>query len=227
LYHRGNAPRLQQTRVRDVESVWCRRLAAPGFGSSCTLVHVAIGSRHESNQRASGANVVSMFQRHRAGEISLKSKMNFYCCAIVVRSYPPMAAARRTNATVPVRNARPDQHRRRPARSRSSRSRRHELQAKAMRIGVVLSLFVVLIVAAVFIGGRSVIGPMLQEAMAQRVDLHRKGAIVFTMPDGSFCRHLAYDNKTAELTESAVVQCPEARSHEAARPPSGFAWGAQ
>jgi hypothetical protein len=97
-----------------------------------------------------------------------------------------------------------------------------------MRIGVVLSLFLVLIVAAEFIGGRSVIGPMLQKAMAQPADLYRKAAIVvFTMPDGTFCRHLAYDNKTAELTESAVVQCPEARPHEAARAPSGFAWGAQ
>ena len=36
-----------------------------------------------------------------------------------------------------------------------------------MRLGVVLSLFLVLIVAAVLIGGRSIIGPMLQRAMAE------------------------------------------------------------
>jgi hypothetical protein len=93
-----------------------------------------------------------------------------------------------------------------------------------MRLGVVLSLFLVLIVAAVLIGGRSIIGPMLQ-AMAQPSDSYRKGSVVFTMPDGTFCRHLAYDNKTAALTESAVVQCPEARPREAAHPTSGFAWG--
>jgi hypothetical protein len=96
-----------------------------------------------------------------------------------------------------------------------------------MRLGVVLSLFLALIVAAVLIGGRGVIGPMLQKALAHPVDAHRKGAVVFTMPDGAFCRHLAYDNKTGELVESAVVQCPEARPHEAAHPPSGFAWGSQ
>jgi hypothetical protein len=99
------------------------------------------------------------------------------------------------------------------------------LQAKAMRIGVALSLFLVLVVAAVLIGGRSVIGPMLQRAMAQPLDAHRTGAIVFTMPDGTFCRHMAYDNKTADLVESAVAQCAEARPHDAPRASSEFAWG--
>lgn len=96
-----------------------------------------------------------------------------------------------------------------------------------MRLGVVMALFLVLVVGAVLIGGRSVIGPMLQRAMAQSADSHRKGSVVFTMADGTFCRHLAYDNKTAALTESAVVQCPEARPREAAHAERGFAWGAQ
>jgi hypothetical protein len=89
----------------------------------------------------------------------------------------------------------------------------------------VLSLFLVLVVAAVLIGGRSVIGPILRRAMAQPLDAHRTGAIVFTMPDGTFCRHMAYDNKTADLVESAVAQCEEARPHDAPRASSGFAWG--
>jgi len=85
------------------------------------------------------------------------------------------------------------------------------LRAKTARLAVVLSLFLVLTIAAVFVGGRSVIVPILQKAMAQTADVHRKGSIVFTMPDGTFCRHLAFDNKTAELRESTVLQCPEAR----------------
>ena len=105
-------------------------------------------------------------------------------------------------------------------------SRRLELQAKTARLVVVLLLFLMLITAAVFIGGRSVIGPMLQKAMAQTRDTHRTGAIVFTMPDGTFCRRLAFDNKTAELRESTLLQCPEARPRESAHAPSGFAWGA-
>jgi hypothetical protein len=130
------------------------------------------------------------------------------------------------SVTVPALNVRANQNRRRIVVPRSLRSRRHELRAKTARLVVVLSLFLMLITAAVFIGGRSVIGPMLEKAMARAGDTHRKGAIVFTMPDGTFCRHLAFDNKTAELTESTVLQCPEARPREAAHPPSGFAWGA-
>ena len=90
---------------------------------------------------------------------------------------------------------------------------------------MVLSLFLGLLIAALFIGGRSVIEPMVRKAMAQASETHRRGEIVFTMPDGAFCRHLAFDNKTAELTESTVLQCPEARPREAVRAPSGFAWG--
>jgi len=130
------------------------------------------------------------------------------------------------SVTVPALNVRANQNRRRIVVPRSLRSRRHELRAKTARLVVVLSLFLMLITAAVFIGGRSVIGPMLEKAMARAGDTHRKGAIVFTMPDGTFCRHLAFDNKTAELTESTVLQCPEARPREAAHPPSGFAWEA-
>jgi hypothetical protein len=108
---------------------------------------------------------------------------------------------------------------------RSPRARRHERRAKTARLAVVLSLFLVLLVAALFIGGRTVIEPMLHKAIAQPSETHRRGEIVFTMPDGAFCRHLAFDNKTAELTESTVLQCPEARPREAAHAPSGFAWG--
>jgi hypothetical protein len=98
------------------------------------------------------------------------------------------------------------------------------LQAKAMRIDVVLSLFFVLVVAAVLIGGRSVIRPMLQ-AMAQPLDAHRKGAIIFTMPGGTLCRRMAYDNQTAELMENTVERCLEARPRDVPRASNGFAWG--
>jgi hypothetical protein len=157
--------------------------------------------------------------------ISLKSEMLFYDHAIVLRSYPAMTAGGWASATVPASDVRRDQSRRQTVAPQSWRSRRLELRIKTARLVVVLSLFLILIAAAVFIGGRSVIGPMLQKAMAQTRDMHRIGAIVFTMPDATFCRHLAFDNKTAELTESTVLQCPEARPREGAHAPSGFAWG--
>jgi hypothetical protein len=126
---------------------------------------------------------------------------------------------------VPALNARSDRNRGRSVVPRSARSPGAELRVKTARLAIVLSLFLVLIAAALFIGGRRVIGPMLRDAMAQTAEAHRKGAITFTMPDGTFCRHLAFDNKTAELRESTVQQCPEARPREAAHASSGFAWG--
>jgi hypothetical protein len=111
--------------------------------------------------------------------------MLFYGHAMVLRSYP--GDDRRwmgKRVTVPALNVRANQNRRRIVVPRSLRSRRHELRAKTARLVVVLSLFLMLITAAVFIGGRSVIGPMLEKAMARAGDTHRKGAIVFTMPDG-------------------------------------------
>src|SRR5262249_26370864 len=130
------------------------------------------------------------------------------------------------SATVPSSNVRPHQSRRRNVVPRSSRSRRLELRAKTARLVVVLSLFLMLITAAVFIGGRSVIGPMLQDAVARTRARHRAGGIVFTRPDGTFGRIMAFDNKTAELRETPALQCPEARPRKAAHAPSGFAWGA-
>jgi hypothetical protein len=158
--------------------------------------------------------------------ISIKSETIFYDDAMVLPSYSAMTAAGRASVVVPASNAKPHQNLRRTAASRSPRARRQEWRAKTARLAVVLSLFLVLLIAALFIGGRSVIEPMLHKAMAQATETHRRGEIVFTLPDGTFCRNLAFDNKTAELTESTVLQCPEARPREPARPPSGFAWGA-
>ncbi len=103
--------------------------------------------------------------------------------------------------------------------------RRGDARVKKARLAVILSIFIVFLVAAVFVGCRKVVGPMMREAAAQSSEAHRKGDIVFTMPDGAFCRHLAFDNKTAELRESTVVQCQEARPRDTHRPPRGFAWG--
>jgi hypothetical protein len=99
------------------------------------------------------------------------------------------------------------------------------VRAKTARLAVVLSLFLVFLAAALFVGCRKIVGPILRDAAAQTSEAHRKGDIVFTMPDGAFCRHLAFDNKTAELRESTVVQCQEARPRESFRAPRGFAWG--
>jgi hypothetical protein len=81
-------------------------------------------------------------------------------------------------------------------------------------MAIILSLFLVLLAAALLTAGRAVIDPLLRAAAAAREN-HRLGEIVFSRPDGTFCRPLAFDKKTAPITEGAVEPCG-----------MGFTWGA-
>jgi hypothetical protein len=98
-----------------------------------------------------------------------------------------------------------------------------ERQTKAGRLALVLSLLLVLLAAALLIGGRAVIDPLLRAAAADR-EAHRLGEIVFNIP-GTVCRHLSFDNKTAAITEGAVEPC--AQDQPQANGAMGFAWGAR
>ena len=109
---------------------------------------------------------------------------------------------------------------------RSQRLRRDERQTKTTRSMVVLSLFLVLLAAALLVGGRSLIDPQLQLAAVGR-DANRVGEIILTMPDGKFCRHLSFDNKTAVLVEGAIEQCAPDRPKDRAGLATGFSWGAR
>jgi hypothetical protein len=114
----------------------------------------------------------------------------------------------------------------RAAVSRSRRLRRSEQQTKNTRVAVIFSLFLVLLAAALLIGGRAVIDPLLRAA-ADRRETHRIGDIVFTMRDSTLCRHLSFDNKTAELLEGAVAQCDSDQLRGRAAAINGFSWGAR
>ena len=112
---------------------------------------------------------------------------------------------------------------------RSARVRQDEQSAKAARVAIILALFLAFLAAALLIGGRALIDPMLRTAAHER-EANRVGEVVFTMPDGAFCRHLSFDNNTAEINESAIDRCPEARPHRgrgSADDKKGFAWGAK
>jgi hypothetical protein len=74
-------------------------------------------------------------------------------------------------------------------------------------------------------GGHTVIDPLLRAA-AQKRELHRIGDIVMASPDGKLCRHLAFDNKTAEITEGAVEHCAMGLPRVNAAAVRRFSWGA-
>lgn len=105
----------------------------------------------------------------------------------------------------------------------STRARRDERHAKAVRTGVVLSLFFVLLMAALLVGGRAIIDPLMLAASGDS-EANRIGEIVYTMPDGAFCRHLSFDNVTGTVTERTVEQCDE-NIGRPKRARTGFTWG--
>jgi hypothetical protein len=89
---------------------------------------------------------------------------------------------------------------------RPSRVRFSDGQAASGRVAIVSSLFFVLFAAALLIGGHTAIDPLLQSAADAR-EANSAGAVVYTMPDGVFCRHVSFDNVTAQETEGGIERC--------------------
>jgi hypothetical protein len=111
----------------------------------------------------------------------------------------------------------------RPAPSQAQ-ARRGE-RTKSVRVTIVLALFVALVAAAGIVG-RAMIDPVLRTVLPER-DGRRVAAVLYSLPDGSFCRRLAFDNGTATLTRGAVEQCPANLPKERLRGDRNFAWGAR
>ena len=104
----------------------------------------------------------------------------------------------------------------------SKRARSDEHHAKRVRTAIVLSLFGLLLTGALMAGGRAAIEPLLQAAGDGR-EARREGQIILTMPDGIYCRHVAFDNMTGALSDRSIEQC----ANDISKPHNrniGFAW---
>jgi hypothetical protein len=122
------------------------------------------------------------------------------------------------NAGMNVRKSTPSLNQRRPV-------RRNGAKAGSARVVIVSALFLVLFVATLLVGGHAAIDPLLQAA-TQPQDPRSAGAVVYTMPDGIFCRHVSFDNVTAQVNEGPIERCVDdvAIAQARARPKQGFAW---
>ena len=87
------------------------------------------------------------------------------------------------------------------------RARLDEARATSKHVVIASSLFLVLLAAALLIGGHAAIDPLLRSAVASRA-AKGMGDVVYTMPDGIFCRHASFDNATAEISEGPLERCP-------------------
>jgi hypothetical protein len=111
------------------------------------------------------------------------------------------------------------------ARARGLRTPLDDDRAVSGPIVMVASLFLALLAATLLAGGHNAIDPLLVAATAAR-EARGLGDIVYTMPDGVFCRHMSFDNTTAEVVDSRVERCQTDIAGDRVHPGRGFAWGA-
>jgi hypothetical protein len=93
-----------------------------------------------------------------------------------------------------------------PLTKRASRALFSNGQAASGRVAIVSSLFLVLFAATLLIGGHAAIDPLLQSAADSR-EASSAAAVVYTMPDGIYCRRVSFDNVTAQQTEGGIERC--------------------
>jgi hypothetical protein len=105
------------------------------------------------------------------------------------------------------------------------KQRRHhdDERAQSLALAITTALLFVLIAGAVMFGGHAAIAPLLHQSTAG--EFNRTGDIVYAMPDDVFCRHMAFDNVTGEITSAAVEPCPAAVRGADAPGAGEFKWG--
>lgn len=103
------------------------------------------------------------------------------------------------------------------------RRHRDDERAQSLALAITTALLFVLIAGAVMFGGRAAIEPLLHRNAAREFD--RTGELVYAMPDNVFCRRMAFDNLTGEISRAAVEPCPAALGGPDAPGAGRFDWG--
>lgn len=103
--------------------------------------------------------------------------------------------------------------------------RRHhdDERAQSLALAITTALLFVLIAGAVMFGGRAAVEPLLHRSSARELD--RTADVVYAMPDNVFCRRMAFDNVTGEISRATVEPCPATVGGPAAPNAGEFKWG--
>jgi hypothetical protein len=116
-----------------------------------------------------------------------------------------------------------------PRRRSKARPRRGRDGTTSLRAVIASSAFLMMFATTTLVGGHAAIDPLLR-SIAKTPETRNTGDIVYPMPDGQFCRHLSFDNTTAELAESKVGPCPDSvirnALHDRFHSGRSFSWGA-
>ena len=78
--------------------------------------------------------------------------------------------------------------------------------------------------ANLFVGATLVLKAMRTQAGETSAST-RFGRVTYPMLDGVFCRHVRFDNTTAESTDDKVSRCDDDRGRERLGHSTSFNWG--
>jgi hypothetical protein len=101
----------------------------------------------------------------------------------------------------------------------------NERRANSLALIITTSLLFMLFASALMVGGHAIITPLLRAPAADGENTNRRGDIVYTMPDGTFCQHMTFDNATGQMTSGGINRCDPDVDSGSSRG-TGFKWGA-
>jgi hypothetical protein len=104
------------------------------------------------------------------------------------------------------------------------RVRQDDQRANSLGMIIITSMLFVLFAAALMVGGHAAFVPLLRSAIGVQ-GTNGSGEALYTMPDGTFCRHMSIDNVTGQVIEGAIERCPGRIGDVRPGPASRFEWG--
>ena len=84
----------------------------------------------------------------------------------------------------------------------------HRNESTSARAIIVSSIFLMLFAGALLFGGHAAINPLLELVTAGDTS-KQVGDVLLPTHDGKFCRHISFDNASADIVEGDVEPCPE------------------
>ncbi|HVU42651.1 MAG TPA: hypothetical protein VHD86_16515 [Xanthobacteraceae bacterium] len=101
----------------------------------------------------------------------------------------------------------------------------NDRRANSLALIITTSLLFVLFASALLVGGHAIITPLLR-APAPGGGTNNRGDIVYTMPDGTFCQHMTFDNATGQISAGGIDRCDPSIGGGGGDRAAAFKWGA-
>ncbi len=101
----------------------------------------------------------------------------------------------------------------------------NDRRANSLALIITTSLLFVLFASALLVGGHAIITPLLRSPAVGGGSINNRGFIVYTMPDGTFCQRMMFDNSTGQISPGGIDRCDPSLGGASADRGTGFKWG--